>query len=72
VAPASGNEVSVNFSPCQGGRNYQLQVVTNLASPVWTTLANGFTVNTNGSGTFNVTQTNSSGAFYRLSAQIIP
>jgi uncharacterized repeat protein (TIGR01451 family) len=73
VAPASGNEVSINFSPCQGGRNYQLQAVTNLASPVWTTLTNGFTVNTNGSGTFTVTQTNASGAFfYRLSAQIIP
>jgi hypothetical protein len=62
----------VTFSPWQGGRAYQLQAAADLADPVWTTLTNGYTVGTNGSGVFTVTQTNSIASFYRLSAQIIP
>jgi hypothetical protein len=72
VSPVSNNVVAVTFSPCQGGRAYQLQAATDLGSPLWTTLTNGFTQNTNGSGTFTVTQTNTAPAFYRLSAQVIP
>jgi uncharacterized repeat protein (TIGR01451 family) len=72
VSPASTNAVAVTFSPCQGGRAYQLEAATDLANPLWTTLTNGFIANTNGSGTFIVTQTNAAAAFYRLSAQIIP
>jgi hypothetical protein len=72
VSPVSSNVVAVTFSPWQGGRAYQLQAATNLASPLWTTLTNRLTQNTNGSGTFTVTQTNAAAAFYRLSAQIIP
>ncbi len=72
VTPVSANTVSVTFSPCQYGRAYELQSATNLASLVWTTLTNGFTASTNGSGTFTVSQTNSGNAFYRLSAQVIP
>jgi len=72
VSPVSSNAVAVTFSPCQSGRAYQLEASTNLASPLWTTLTNGLTQNTNGSGTFTVTQTNAAAAFYRLSAQIIP
>jgi uncharacterized repeat protein (TIGR01451 family) len=72
VSPVSSNVVAVTFSPCQGGRAYQLLAATDLASPLWTTLTNAFTQNTNGSGTFTVTQTNAAAAFYRLSAQIIP
>jgi uncharacterized repeat protein (TIGR01451 family) len=72
ISPVSSNEVAVTFSPCQGGRAYQLQAATDLATPLWTTLTNAFTPNTNGSGTFTVMQTNAAAAFYRLSAQIIP
>jgi uncharacterized repeat protein (TIGR01451 family) len=72
VAPASGNEVSVTFSPYQVGRLYQLQTATSLVSPLWITLTNGFTLTTNGTGMFTVAQTNASSAFYRLSAQISP
>jgi len=72
VSPDSSNTVAVTFSPCQSGRAYQLEAATNLASPLWTTLTNGFRSNTNGSATFTVTQTNAAAAFYRLSAQIIP
>jgi hypothetical protein len=72
VSPVSSNAVAVTFSPCQGGRAYQLQAAADLASPLWTTLTNTFTQNTNGSGTFTVTQTNAAAAFYRLSTQIIP
>jgi len=72
ISPASSNVVAVTFSPCQGGRAYQLEAATNLANPLWTTLTNSFTANTNGSGAFTVTQTNAAAAFYRLSAEIIP
>jgi uncharacterized repeat protein (TIGR01451 family) len=72
VAPVSSNALSVTFAPLQGGRAYQLQAAANLVNPVWTTLTNGYTTGTNGSGSFTVTQTNSSSSFYRLSAQIIP
>jgi len=72
VTPVSSNVLSVTFSPWQGGRAYELQAAADLANPVWITLTNGYTVGTNGSGAFTVTQTNSSGSFYRLSAQIIP
>jgi uncharacterized repeat protein (TIGR01451 family) len=72
VTPAASNALFITFSPCQGGRNYQLQTAANLSNPVWNTLTNGFILNTNGSGTFSVTQPNSAGAFYRLSGQIIP
>ena len=72
ISPASSNIVAFTFSPCQGGRNYQLEAATNLASPLWITLTNGFTVDSNGSGAFTVTQTNAAAAFYRLSAQVAP
>ena len=72
VTPVSSQMVSVTFSPYQAGRTYRLLAATNLAGPDWTALTNGFTLNTNGSATFIVTQTNSSSAFYRLSAQITP
>jgi hypothetical protein len=72
IGPASSNAVAVTFSPCQGGRAYQLQTAVDLTIPLWTTLTNGFTLNTNGSGTFVLTQSNAAAAFYRLSAQIIP
>jgi uncharacterized repeat protein (TIGR01451 family) len=70
VSPVSSNVLSVTFSPWQGGRTYQLQAAFNLTDPVWTTLTNGYTLDTNGSGVFTVTQTNSAGSFYRLSAQV--
>jgi hypothetical protein len=38
-----------------------LQAAADLANPVWTTLTNGFTTGTNGSGAFTVTQPNASG-----------
>jgi len=72
VAAGAGNSVAITFSPWQGGRGYQLQATTNVANPAWITLTNGYTVNTNGAGVFTVTQTNSSSAFYQLSARIIP
>jgi hypothetical protein len=72
VSPVSSNEVAVTFSPCQAGRSYQLQTATNLANPLWSALTNTFTLNTNGSGTFTVTQTNAAAAFYLLSAHITP
>ncbi len=72
VSPLSSNEIAVTFSPCQGGRSYQLQAAPDLAIPIWTPLTNVFTVNTNGSGTFTVAQPSGAPAFYRLSAQILP
>ncbi|HTA31148.1 MAG TPA: hypothetical protein VK731_11725, partial [Candidatus Cybelea sp.] len=72
VSPLSSNEVAVTFSPCQGGRAYQILTSTNLSNPLWITLTNGFTVNTNGSGTFTLAQTNGAPAYYRMSAQILP
>jgi uncharacterized repeat protein (TIGR01451 family) len=72
IGSVSSNVVAVTFSPCQGGRAYQLEAAANLASPLWITLTNGFTANTDGSGTFSVSQTNAAAAFYRLSAQVAP
>lgn len=72
VAPLSNNILSVIFSPCQGGRSYQLQAAADLTDPVWTTLTNSYTIGTNGSGAFTVTPNNSDRFFYRLSAQITP
>jgi uncharacterized repeat protein (TIGR01451 family) len=72
MTPVSSNVLAVTFSPWQGGRTYQLEAAATLTNAVWTTLTNGYTVGTNGSGTFTVTQTNSSSFFYRLSAQITP
>jgi uncharacterized repeat protein (TIGR01451 family) len=72
VAAGPGNSVIVTFSPCQGGRAYELEAVTNLANPAWITLTNGFTVTTNGAGVFTVQPGNASGVIYRLSAQVIP
>jgi uncharacterized repeat protein (TIGR01451 family) len=71
VAAGPDNSVTVTFSPCQGGRAYELEAAANLAAPAWTALTNGFTVNTNGAGVFTLPQADSS-SFYRLSAQIIP
>jgi hypothetical protein len=71
VTPGLSNTVSITFSPCQGGRAYQLQSAAALPPAAWTTLTNGYTVNTNGSGTFTVGQTNAASAFYRLSAQVV-
>jgi len=70
LSPIASNVVSITFAPYQGGRAYQLEASTNLAT--WTTLTNAYTVSTNASATFTVAQTNSSSVFYRLSAQIVP
>ncbi len=72
MTPLAGNMVSVNFSPYQGGRAYQLLTTTNLADPQWLTLTNTATVDTNGNGVFSVTQPNPGGSFYRLSATLSP
>ncbi len=72
VTPLAGNMVSVNFSPYQGGRAYQLLTTTNLADPQWLTLTNTATVDTNGNGVFSVTPPNPGGSFYRLSATLSP
>jgi uncharacterized repeat protein (TIGR01451 family) len=71
VAPGPGGVVSVTFSPLQGGRAYQLQTTTDLATGTWATLTNSVGVDTNGDGVFTLTQPNSSGSFYRLSAQVL-
>ncbi len=70
VAPMPGSQVAVTFSPWQGGRNYELQSTTDLSQGAWTTLTNTYTVGTNGSGTFIVSQPNAVNAFYRLQAQL--
>ncbi|HEX3717279.1 MAG TPA: hypothetical protein VH595_04865 [Verrucomicrobiae bacterium] len=70
VTPLGGNMVSVNFTPYQGGRNYQLLSATTLASPQWMVLTNVATVDTNGNGVFTLTQPNGANAFYRLSSSI--
>jgi hypothetical protein len=70
VTALSTNEVSVTFSPWQGGRSYELQAATNLADPVWNTLTNQYALSTNGAGVFTVAQTNAASVFYRLSAQL--
>jgi len=72
MTPVSAGEVSVAFSPYQGGRSYELQGATDLSEPDWTTLTNTFTLSANGTGTFTLTTTNSANAFYRLSAYVIP
>ena len=72
VTPVSAGEVSVTFSPYQGGRNYELQVATDLSESVWTALTNTFALSSNGAGTFTVATTNSASAFYRLSAYVNP
>ena len=69
---SSNDVLTVNFSPCQGGRTYQLQTTANLESPFWTTLTNSYTVGTNGAGSFIINQSGATGFFYRLSAQIVP
>jgi len=71
VVPGPGGVVSVTFSPWQGGRAYQLQAATDLSTGAWVTLTNSVSVNTNGDGVFTLTQPNSGGSFYRLSAQIL-
>lgn len=63
------------FSPLVGGRTYQLQSTTNLAHPVWQTLANYLvTQDTNGNGVITCTNVSGSTArtFYRLSVQLAP
>jgi uncharacterized repeat protein (TIGR01451 family) len=72
VAALAGNMVSVNFSPYQGGRVYQLLSTTNLFDPQWLTLTNVATVDTNGNGVFTVMQPSPVGGFYRLSATLSP
>jgi uncharacterized repeat protein (TIGR01451 family) len=70
MTSVSNNTLAVTFSPCQGGRSYELQTAPDLLNPVWTTLTNSYTVGTNGSGSFTLTPNGSPGSFYRLSAQI--
>ncbi|HEX4122907.1 MAG TPA: hypothetical protein VH619_20005 [Verrucomicrobiae bacterium] len=72
VTPVSGNTVTINFSPYQGGRDYQLLTTANLANPQWLALTNAATVDANGNGVFTVTETNAAGAFYELSASVSP
>jgi uncharacterized repeat protein (TIGR01451 family) len=72
VSPVSSNADAITFTPCQGGRSYQLQTASDLSNPVWTTLTNGFTLSTAGTGTFTIASTNPPAAFYRLSAYILP
>jgi len=72
VKPLAGNMVSVNFSPYQGGRVYQLLSSTNLLNPQWLTLTNVATVDTNGNGVFTLTQPSATAGFYRLSAALSP
>jgi hypothetical protein len=64
--------VSVNFSPYQGGRVYQLLSSTDLADPQWLTLTNVATADTNGDGVFILTQPNPAAGYYRLSATLSP
>jgi uncharacterized repeat protein (TIGR01451 family) len=72
VAPLPGKMVSVNFSPYQGGRVYQLLSSTDLADPQWLTLTNVATADTNGDGVFILTQPNPAAGYYRLSATLSP
>lgn len=72
VSPQADDMVSVNFSPYQGGRVYQLLSSTNLINPQWLALTNTATVDTNGNGVFIVTQPNPAASFYRLSATLSP
>jgi uncharacterized repeat protein (TIGR01451 family) len=72
VTALAGNMVSVNFSPYQGGREYQLLASTNLANPQWLALTNVATMDTNGNGVFTLTQPSAASGFYRLSAALSP
>ncbi|MGA2174351.1 MAG: hypothetical protein ABSH38_05130 [Verrucomicrobiota bacterium] len=70
VTSLAGGTVTVNFTPFQGGRLYQLLASTDLIA--WTTLTNAASVDTNGNGFFTVTQPAAASAFYRLSATVTP
>ena len=73
VTQGPSTNVTVTFSPFQGGRIYQLLASSNPASSAWVTLTNIPTLNTNdGSGFFKVAQTPGAAAFYRLSVSLPP
>jgi uncharacterized repeat protein (TIGR01451 family) len=73
VTPGPSTNVTVTFSPYQGGRVYQLLASSNLARPAWVTLTNTPTLNTNnGSGFFTVGRTPGAAVFYRLAVSLSP
>ena len=72
VTPGPSTNVTVAFSPWQGGRFYQLQSSTNLGLP-WVTLTNTPAINTsNGIRSFTVSKPPGGAAFYRLEASLSP
>lgn len=73
VTPGPSTNVTVTFSPFQGGRVYQLLASGDPASSAWLTLTNTPTLNTNdGSGFFKVARTPGAAAFYRLAVTLSP
>jgi uncharacterized repeat protein (TIGR01451 family) len=72
IATNSPANVTVAFSPWQGGRVYQLQSSTNLGL-AWVTLTNAPALNTsNGTGSFTVSKPPGGAVFYRLAASLSP
>ena len=73
VTPGPSTNVTVTFSPWQGGRIYQLLSSGNPAGPAWVTLTNTPTINTNnGSASFTVGQKAGTAVFYRLAVSLSP
>ena len=72
LRPVKGG-FQARFAPFQNGCSYQLQVATNLASPVWVGLTNLPLSVTNGQGTIAYTNAVSNGpAYFRLSVLLGP
>ena len=68
----ASNNVTVTFTPYQGGRKYQLQITTNLSTPNWLTLTNQPAVATDGTGNgvFTISPSSAGQFYFRLSAQL--
>ncbi|HSU52547.1 MAG TPA: hypothetical protein VLT36_00650, partial [Candidatus Dormibacteraeota bacterium] len=68
----AGSALQVNFAPCLGGRAYELQWTTNLASGVWQTVSSNFSAS-NAQGSFALSSNSSSGPqFYRIAVHLTP
>ena len=73
VTPGSSTNMTVTFSPWQGGRIYQLQSSTNPGIAAWVTLTNTPALNTNdGTGFFTFGKTPGAAIFYRLAVSLSP
>ena len=72
IATNSPANVTVAFSPWQGGRLYQLQSSTNLGL-AWMTLTNApALIASNGTGSFTLSNPPGGAVFYRLAVSLSP